>query len=153
MTYKNIRDFFTEHENTCSCKEYYCSTCGGIASAISDLTNIKQIKSSLYEIESLSVGSNDFNRKREGWFPRKEQCSNYILFLRDLVSQLQQEEQAELIKKWAKSASHMSDEVLDGIGYYVVPHHHKKIWQPFLIEKAASNESIKETLRIKYKAF
>jgi hypothetical protein len=149
MKNTGLRNLYEECVKGCSCKKYYCTTCGGISNSTSHLLDDIEIKN-IYGIELLSLKPCDFNRRQDKGFPKEQQCSYYVLFLKSLIEQANDDEQAELFKAWSSDASNLKNDLIDGIGYYLVPDSHKKIWRSLLLERAQYDESIKETLRIRY---
>lgn len=135
-----------------SCKKYFCTTCGGIAASVSELLANEDVISQIFDIEKVAIEPKDFNKPREQGFPKEPQCSNYILFLRDLILKLQTKQQEKLVDCWVKDIHLLEDLVIDGIGYYLIPEGQKQKWLPTLTARTEFNDSIEETIKLKYRS-
>ncbi|PKH02435.1 hypothetical protein CXF72_11660 [Psychromonas sp. MB-3u-54] len=145
-----LKGVFEKAESSCFCKKYYCTTCGGISSFVRNLIAENKFNDTLANIDQLLLLPSDFKRIQDHGFPKEQQCTNFVLFIKEIISKMPLTEQAYLISDWKVSASKLDNFLLDGIGYYLVPEQHKTMWLPLLIERANYDKSIEETLRIKY---
>jgi len=154
-----LRQIFVKFSNKVVCRKFYCTTCGGLVSRLDKLLEIVsliQIYSFLMETRSLGFTYRDFelmtdNFSRSGCGWLEENISTYTHFVRYCFNSFSTEHKDKLVQKWNIDSADWPDWLLDGISYYFIAEpRHQGIWVQNLICRAKTNESIRETLRIKY---
>ena len=145
----NLREIFNNHKNQTECNNYYCTTCGGISSKVRHLTSESRIIELLGDLESLSLNDRDFRQIKQNGFPKDKQCSDYILFLREVIDKLGYEKRRSIINRWSESQN-LTTFIIDGIGFYLITDDCTDIWIPLMKELSSSVPSIKETLNLRF---
>ena len=150
MNDTTLRELFEQTVKSSSCSKYYCTTCGGISFSVRTSLASSQLKDKLFNLEQIIFLPIDFKKMKDQGFPKELQCSDFVLFLKELILELTAVEQKKLINIWKARASSLENFIIDGIGYYLVPEEQKEIWLPLLLNNSGFDSSIKETLCIKY---
>lgn len=145
----NLRDIFNSHRKETKCDSYYCTTCGGISHKVKKLLNDVTVVELLENFESLSLNEKDFNQRKQVGFPKDKQCSNYILFIKNIIDHLDFEKRINIITKWSETPN-IEAYAIDGVGFYLITDDCSDIWIPLMKKLSSSVPSIKETLNLRF---
>ena len=144
----NLREYFDNLGSACGCRNLYCTTCGGIQNGL-DTSEVDLLKM-LKDIGNAKLTKKDFTTPKGYSNFALPQLSEYASFIFFLVEILSPYEQSILVDYWLLNESQYPDILVDGMGYYFIPSYLITVWKPVLQARAFQNESIRETLCLKY---